>query len=78
MTTLVKKSSCCPPGKTRDADPASPPKEDDMKEKLLASAALVLLACTPAMAQGLDEVKHKFASVSGIVQDKCMACHSRL
>lgn len=36
-----------------------------MKEKLLASAALVLLACTPAMAQGLDEVKHKFASVSG-------------
>lgn len=29
-----------------------PPKEDDMKEKLLASAALVLLACTPAMAQG--------------------------
>ena len=48
-----------------------------MKEKLLASAALVLLACTPAMAQGLDEVKHKFASVSGIVQDKCMACHSR-
>jgi predicted RNA-binding protein with PUA domain len=22
-------------------------------------------------------VKHKFASVSGIVQDKCMACHSR-
>ena len=25
-----------------------------MKEKLLASAALVLLACTPAMAQGLD------------------------
>lgn len=48
-----------------------------MKEKLLASAALVLLACTPAMAQGLDDVKHKFASVSGIVQDKCMACHSR-
>ena len=46
-----------------------------MKEKLLASAALVLLACTPAMAQGLDDVKHKFASVSGIVQDKCMACH---
>ena len=30
-----------------------------------------------AMAQGLDDVKHKFASVSGIVQDKCMACHSR-
>lgn len=48
-----------------------------MKEKLLASAALVLLACSPAMAQGLDDVKHKFASVSGIVQDKCMACHSR-
>ena len=48
-----------------------------MKEKLLASAALVLLACTPASAQGLDDVKHKFASVSGIVQDKCMACHSR-
>ena len=48
-----------------------------MKEKLLASAALVLLAGTPAMAQGLDDVKHKFASVSGIVQDKCMACHSR-
>ena len=48
-----------------------------MKEKVLASAALVLLACTPAMAQGLDDVKHKFASVSGIVQDKCMACHSR-
>ena len=48
-----------------------------MKEKLLASAALMLLACTPAMAQGLDDVKHKFASVSGIVQDKCMACHSR-
>lgn len=39
-----------------------------MKEKLLASAALVLLACSPAMAQGLDDVKHKFASVSGIVQ----------
>ena len=35
-----------------------------MKEKLLASAALMLLACTPAMAQGLDDVKHKFASVS--------------
>ena len=40
----MKKSSCYP-GKTRDAVPASPPKEDDMKEKLLASAALVLLAC---------------------------------
>ncbi|WP_303949450.1 cytochrome c peroxidase [Desulfovibrio piger] len=48
-----------------------------MKEKLLASAALVLLACAPATAQGLDDVQHKFASVSGIVQDKCMACHSR-
>ena len=36
-----------------------------------------LLACAPVMAQDLGDVKSKFASVSGIVQEKCMACHTK-
>ena len=52
-----------------------PSDEEDYMRKVFAAVTGVgfLLACAPVMAQDLGDVKSKFASVSGIVQEKCMA-----
>lgn len=56
-----------------------PSDEEEYMKKVFAAVTGVgfLLACAPVMAQGLGDVKGKFASVSGIVQEKCMACHTK-
>lgn len=42
------------------------------------AGAGVLLSSVPAMAaRDLSDVQDKFASVAGLVQEKCMACHTR-